>query len=201
MNLSRKVYESKPAEEMFLVRGIEEGAVINGISPQFVTEPLYSAENGHRLIRPANPGLSLLDEKTGKRFRAFIKGLNEREVEKISAYFLNPNGEKAPEFDVVVRRIKNDNSIIYLEQKVREGNKVHVIAIKNARSPEQLYGRFVGYNVFIYRQFEDFKEEVHKGDFVFGRVLDVDSTDRSFRLKPISIIPESRYEKYGNMVF
>lgn len=186
---SRQVYSLNGSERVFVPR-IDIGTEIDAL-PVFSTEPRYDAKG--QIIRGPELGLYITDERTGRDYTGFIKLLNEREVTRFQDNLISQP------YHLIVRNLKPGKGITYLEQRVRNGDLVHVKATNTTKNGERIFGKFLSYIAFM----EDNRQKeirVNMGDCLFGRVMGLQKDKDTFRLLPISIISEKRFEKYKNIV-
>jgi len=157
--------------------------------PHHITEPLYS---GDEIIRDSNLVVYVNDSKTGY-YIGYIKGLNH----------LDLNGEN--KFRLVVRRvIPNEYSKgfvgrVYLEERLEQGDEFLFHAEDLSRDKSKLYGRFLSYNVFCFRDFK--RKEIKLGSYLRVKSRLVRESHIDTKVEPIRFSSIEEFERERNRIF
>lgn len=150
---------------------------------------------------PEKPGFYIRNSDSGDVYIGYLNNLHPAEMPSNVSKNLRVCNK---EYKMIIRGVgerKNFNGFghLILEERLEPEDAIH-FQVERVNSPQRFFGRFLKYGVFVNNTPVIKDREVKKGDYIFGKVERITGEHRFVDLKPVSIVSESRYQKWKNRV-
>ena len=155
----------------------------------------------------ATPEFFINDPHGNRNYVGYLRALNPADLP--GNYGENFQGYKVIVRDILPLEDDNGNTIIYLEERVEEGNGVYVLVDGHGPSKRRfMHGRFLNYEgdstrYAVYIRQEETDVKVNQGEYIFGKVLSVNENNLikpKFDLKPLKIVEKNIFNSEKNRI-